>query len=63
MTPVKSSTVKAVAHDPATGNMYVQFHSSDTIYTVPDVTAAQHQAFMDSPSKGKHWYKHFRAKK
>ena len=62
MTPVKSSTVKAVGHDPATNTMDVQFHSGEKVYTVPNVSAEQHQAFMNAPSKGKHFYKYFRGK-
>jgi hypothetical protein len=59
MVPVKSSNVKAIGYDPDTGEMGVQYKSGDTVYTHPNITAARHQALMDSPSKGKHLAQRF----
>ena len=40
LTPVKSSQVKAIGHDPATNTLAVQFaHGAGSIYHYPDVTA------------------------
>lgn len=54
-------TVKMVAVDPSNiaaighgeGGLHVQFKNGGT-YRYPTVTAAEHQALMNSPSKGRH---------
>ena len=60
MTPVKSTNVAAIGYDPARRELGVQYHSSDTVYTHPNVSAEQHKALMDAPSKGAHLAAHFR---
>ena len=59
MVPVKSTNVAAIGYDPARRELGVQYRSSDTVYTHPDVSAERHQALMDAPSKGQHLAKYF----
>ena len=51
MTPVKSSNISAVAHDPKTGVLSVRFKSGDT-FRYRNITAKQHTALMAAKSKG-----------
>lgn len=62
LTPVKSSQVKAVGHDPATNTLAVQFaHGLGSIYHYPNVTAEQHAEFVGAESIGKHFGQHIKA--
>lgn len=57
--PVKSSSIRAIGHDPATNTLAVDFHDGG-LYHLADVTADQHRALMTAESHGKHYGKHFR---
>lgn len=59
--PVQSSNVQAIGYDPAKHVMHVQFRGGAT-YAHEGVSPDQHQAFMDSPSKGKHYHATFKDK-
>jgi len=50
MTAVQSSSIRAVGYDGY--NLYVQFHTSATIYTHPGVPCSVYVAFMNSASMG-----------
>lgn len=56
-TPVTSSQLKSVGHDPATNKMHVEFKNG-TVYEYADVSAADHQALVSAPSVGQHFNKH-----
>lgn len=61
LSPVQSSQVKAVGHDPATNTLAVQFmHGAGHIYHYPNVTAEAHKAFVESESIGKHFGQHIK---
>lgn len=57
MTPVKSSHIKAVDHDPVTNTLHVQF-KDDTVFHYEDVSAEKHAALMAAKSVGKHFHAH-----
>lgn len=59
MTPVTSSFIMAVGHDPSTSTMHVQF-SNGTIEAHQDVSLDDHADFVDAPSLGKHYHAHFK---
>lgn len=59
LTPVESSNIKAIGHDPSTNVLRVQFHSSGT-YDFHGVTAEQYQQLMAAESKGQHFQRHIR---
>ena len=52
MTPVTSSQVKAIGHDPATNTLTVQFHTGST-YTYDGVDAKTYDAMLNAKSIGK----------
>lgn len=60
MTPVKSSSLAAVAHDPASGTLTVKFNSGET-YTYAGVSADQHAKLMAADSIGSHFQKNIRS--
>ena len=51
---VKSSSIAAVGHDPATDTLTVRFHGGKT-YRYAGVSTAQHQQFLGAKSLGKHF--------
>ena len=53
LTPVNSSMVNAIGHDPATNTLTVEF-SAGHRYEYPNVTAAHHAELMAAPSIGRH---------
>jgi hypothetical protein len=61
MTPVKSSSIEAIAHDPVKRMMTVKFTNGGT-YRYEGVTAAQHAQLMRADSIGTHFHKHVRGK-
>jgi hypothetical protein len=61
MTPVKSSSIEAVAHDPANKTMTVRFTSGGT-YQFEGVTAAQHAELVGAKSVGTHFHQNIRGK-
>ena len=56
-TPVKSSAIKSVGHDPETNMMEVEFQSGH-VYTYKDVPEEAHADFISSTSIGKHFNNH-----
>lgn len=59
MTPVESSQIAAIGHDPETNEMHVQFHSGAT-HVYAGVTAEKHAAMMGAESIGAHFHEHVR---
>jgi hypothetical protein len=58
---VKSSAIAAIGHDAETNTLHVRFHSGGT-YQYPDVSAAEHAAFANAPSIGRHFAQHILSK-
>ena len=56
MIPVNSSSIRAVGYDGY--HLFVQFHTSDTIYTHYAVLPEVYAGLMQSPSMGA-YYNHF----
>ena len=50
-TPVKSSNVKSIAHDPATGTLEVAFLNG-SVYQYDGVPASIHDALLETHEKG-----------
>lgn len=59
-TPLASSLVQAVSHDPATGETHVELLHKGT-YSYHDVPAEDVQALIKSESAGKHFNTVFKA--
>lgn len=59
MTPVKSDSIAAVKHDPASRTLTVAFNNGG-VYRYAGVSADQHAALMRSGSIGTHFHKHIR---
>ncbi len=59
MTPVKSSNIEAIHHDPVTNALTVRFRSGAT-HRYDDVSAEKHAALMAADSIGGHFHKHIR---
>lgn len=59
MKPVKSSSLAAIGHDPATNTLSVKFKSGET-YTYADVSADHHAKLMSAESIGSHFQKNIR---
>lgn len=57
MTPVKSSSIDAIGHAPATNALTVRFKSGET-YRYDGVSPAQHAKFVGAASVGKHFQNH-----
>lgn len=61
MVPVESKAIHSVGYDPDSATLHVKFHSGAT-YHYPGVTPEQHQALLQSDSKGRHFQQHIRGK-
>lgn len=61
LSPVTSSNIAAIGHDPATNELHVQFKSGAT-HVFSGVTAEQHEAMRDAESVGKHFHAHVKGK-
>lgn len=59
MQDVQSSNLKAIGHDPATSTMRVHFQGGN-VYHYKNVPAEKFAQLASSPSKGKHFAKHFK---
>lgn len=59
LTPVESNKVKAIGYDAATKTLAVAFNSGNALYCYPDVSAEQHEAFVNAESIGKHFGANF----
>lgn len=55
MTPVKSDSIAAVKHDPASRSLTVQFKNGG-VYRYAGVSADQHAALMRADSIGTHFH-------
>lgn len=65
LTPVESSNIAAIGHDPETNTMHVEFRGAmgaNRLYEYRGVTAEQHQALVNAPSVGKHFHSHFKSR-
>lgn len=60
-TPVTSSAIKSVGHDPETLTMEVEFHNGKT-YTYKNVPEEAHADFISSMSIGKHFNNHIQGR-
>jgi hypothetical protein len=60
MIPVNSSAIAAVGYDGY--YLYVQFRTSNTIYTHPAVPEAVYHGLMSAPSMGAFYNKNIRGK-
>lgn len=59
LTPVTSSQIDAIGHDPETNTLAVRFRGGST-YHYADVTAEQYDEFYRSESLGKHFGANFK---
>lgn len=57
-TPVVSSSITHVGHDPATNTLSIRFKSG--LYHYANVTAEEHAKFLAAPSLGQHFRTHIR---
>ena len=60
MIPVNSSSIRAVGYDGY--HLFVQFHTSDTIYTHPRVPHSLYASFMQADSMGAYYNRYIRGK-
>lgn len=60
-TPVTSSAIKSVGHDPDANIIEVEFHNG-TIEQHADRTAGDFDAFVGAESVGKHYHANYRGK-
>jgi hypothetical protein len=59
MSPVDSSMIKAIGHDPETSNLHVEFHGGAK-YIYLGVPPEKHTALMQSESIGRHFNQNIR---
>ncbi len=59
-TPVKSSNVVSIGHDPESKRLHIEF--ANGVYEFDGVSADQHRALMAAASHGKHFHKFIRGK-
>ena len=59
MTPVKSSVLKEIGHNPAKNTLVVQFTSGE-FYAYANVTGKQYKAMNEADSAGKWFAEHIR---
>jgi KTSC domain len=60
-TPVESSAISAVGHDPQTNTLRVEF-SSGGVYDIANVSAQEHQSLTEAASPGSFYHKNFRGR-
>ena len=65
LTPVKSSQIEAVGHNPEINTLRIQFKSRDpkkpgSTYDYANVTPEQHKAMVEAESVGSHFYKNIK---
>ncbi|CAI2430286.1 KTSC domain-containing protein [Serratia liquefaciens] len=64
MTPVESSQIDSIGHNPATNTLAIRFKSKgapSSLYHYSNVTAEDFAAFSGAESVGSHFYKHIKA--
>ena len=59
-TPVKSSNIVSVGHDPDTNTLEIEFKGGG-VYSYPDVPKAKADALMNAESAGKYFHAHIRS--
>ncbi|SLM63529.1 hypothetical protein DAQ1742_02656 [Dickeya aquatica] len=64
MTPVKSSQIHSIGHDPATSTLAIRFNGRNNVpgslYHYSNVSADDFAAFKDADSVGSHFYKNIK---
>lgn len=64
LTPVESSQLAAIGHDPETGTLAIQFKgrgdAPGSIYHYENFTAEQFEQFKNAESVGSHFYKNIK---
>lgn len=60
-TPVKSSQIVSIGHDPATKTLEIEF-PRQSVYQYAGVSTEQAKALMDAESIGKHFGAHIKGK-
>lgn len=64
LTPVTSSQLAAIGHDPATNTLAIRFNGKDgrigSLYHYANVTAEQFEAFQAAESKGSHFIRNIK---
>jgi hypothetical protein len=63
LTPIKSSQLAAIGHDPVTETLAIQFLSKGqpgNVYHYRNITAAEYSAFVSAESAGAHFGKHIK---
>ena len=58
-TPVTSSNIVSIGHDPATNTLEVEFKGGG-VYSYAGVDAAKHAALIAADSVGSHFHKHIK---
>jgi hypothetical protein len=57
---LESKMLSAAAYDDAEQILYLRFRNTDAIYRYFEFPPADHQAFLDAESKGRHFRFHIR---
>lgn len=63
LSPVESSQIHSIGHDPETNTLAIQFKSKSgpgSIYHYPNITQAQFEALRSAESVGKHFGAHIK---
>ncbi|AVT58529.1 KTSC domain-containing protein [Pectobacterium versatile] len=64
MTPVKSSQIHSIGHDPVTGTLAIRFNGRDNapgnLYHYSNVSADDFAAFSGADSVGSHFYRNIK---
>lgn len=58
-TPVESSSIASIGHDPATNELHVEFKSG-AVHVYSDVSPEKHRDLLTAPSIGQHFHRHVR---
>ncbi len=59
MTPVSSSNIRSIGHDPATNTLTVEFNNGAQ-WNYAGVSAKDHEAFLNAESVGSHFHANIR---
>jgi hypothetical protein len=64
LTPIESSQLESVAHDPQTETLFIRFKSSPegVVYSYAKFPAAKFAEFMAAPSQGSFFYKQIKGR-
>lgn len=58
-TPVTSSQIKSIGHDPETKKLHIEFNGG-AVYEYDDVNVELHKSLMEAESHGKHFHTHIK---